>query len=399
MNDDLAAARTAFEECVEAYVAERRASLQSFARAEFSVRSTLIRVQRTARKDLLRHPVNLLCAVVALTTRKAASLADKLGFDWLARLLFRVPLPLSTDYQVEVQAAVVGRWLGLVDEANPLRALFAADPRIIQASAKYPELTTRLAGTDRLKQKLRGPLISYVENRTTLLDLAASSVSLGAASWVFGDSGLSPAQMVNRLAGRHANEQAASHFFLGKSAGKVFHNLFPVEPTSWEIVLSSLVIFMGLSAMTIAVVLLTDPLLLRLRSSEQQLLKLLEAFSQKLLLDVRGELALIESGAAQPLAVKSRTDRVLEQASHLAELTTDTLGRTSRAMWQAAQPRVQEGLALAQSSSLRLWRWFMRLPLRVRLVTCSVLALFIASSFMVRHEGKGARAAKSSHRR
>ena len=45
--------------------------------------------------------------MASLTIRKAASLADKLGFEWLARTLFKVPLPLSTDYQSQVQQAVV----------------------------------------------------------------------------------------------------------------------------------------------------------------------------------------------------------------------------------------------------------------------------------------------------
>ena len=389
---DLSPVRAAFEEAVEAYVIERRARLPTFIANEFGPRATYERVRHTARYDLWKHPVNLLLAVASLTARKVASLSDKLGFEWFARLLYRIPLPIPTDYQASVQQSVVTDWLELGDEANPLRAKLAADPRVRDASLAYPELTTALTATQKLRKQLRIPLIGYVENRTTVMDLAASGTTLFAAWAIFGESGLSPADMVNRLAGTHANTQAANHFFLGHGAGRAFHKLFPVEPTSWEIVLSALVIFLGLSALTIAVVLLSDPLLKKLGSHHRQLDKLLEAFSSRLLLDVRLELKAIETPSEAKVVVPSNVaERVLETASHLATLTQVGLQRTgvqAKAFWQGAQPHVVQGLRLARGQSAALWRRFLGLPPKWRLGVVVVVALFVVSVAMVRVQGK-----------
>lgn len=390
VTEQLSSVRAAFEDVVETYVKERRAALPEFITRELGLVATFNRVRSTAPKDVWRHPINMLLAVASLTIRKAASLADKLGFEWLARTLFKVPLPLSTDYQSQVQQAVVASWLGLADEANPLRAMLSSDPRIQDALVTYPHLTTALCGTDKLRKQLRLPLIGYVENRTTLIDLGSSGSTLLAASIVFGDSGLSPSQMVSRLAGNRANDQAASGFFLGRGAGKVFHKLFPVEPTSWEILLSSMVIFLGLSLLTIAVVLLTDPLLAKLGSHQRQLEKLLDSFTARLLLDVRMELRAIENPSAVPAPNVHVADRLLESASHLAALTQTTLQRTSRAVWEGAQPHLVHGLHVAKGQSIALFHRFMRLPIKWKMGIVGVMALFVVSAVMVRVQGKAA---------
>lgn len=234
------------------YIAERRRRVDGFVLRHFSVPGTLALLRRTFVKDLAKYPINFFLALPFLVVKNVADWLEMLGWDQLSQVLERLPVPLKTEHQATIERLVVDELLELAP--GPARDCLAQ------------------------------PLKTYRASRLTVLDGLNSGATLLAAYMLFGDSSISPYAMGDRLAREQAKRDSAASFFLGRSAGSVFYGVFPPHPSFWQICLATGTVVLGLGALATSMSMIADPLLQLGGVHKRQLLRLLDAFEDRLLL-------------------------------------------------------------------------------------------------------------------
>jgi hypothetical protein len=240
---------------IESYVDQRRQQLDSFIADHFSCRGTLLVFWRTLKTDVVRHPINFVLSIPFLFLGKTASWLEKLGWYAAAKILNRVPLRLRTAFENAREEQVVVGLLGLSDERKELR------------------------------QPLATPIHAFMATRAAILDLASGGLTIAVAYSFFGSGTLSPYEMAQQLATSSAREEAASHFALGRGIGSALYHLFPPQPTVFQILTSSGLMFLLLGALTALLNVFSDPLQKSLGILRRQLNRLLDGCEESLLLD------------------------------------------------------------------------------------------------------------------
>jgi hypothetical protein len=238
---------------IERYIEERRQRLDAFVAQHFSFAGTLARFRRTFVKDIARYPINFLLSLPSLFAKQVAEWLEMAGWEQGTRLLERMPLPLKTAAQLEVERAIIGELLELTPD----------DPRF---------------------KLLADPFRSFRGARLALLDSASGGMALLAAYLAFGDSRLSPYDMGTKLARAQARRDAASGFFLGRGLGSAFYGVFPPHPTTFQVFGATALVVLMLGALATMTHLFSDPLQQMAGVHRRQLMKMLNAFEDKMLL-------------------------------------------------------------------------------------------------------------------
>ncbi|HSI04418.1 MAG TPA: DUF6635 family protein [Myxococcota bacterium] len=256
---------------IERYIEERRQLVDAFVARHFTLAGTVARFRRTFVKDIARYPINFLLSLPSLFVKQVADWLEMAGWDHGARLLERIPLPLKTVAQAEVERAVVEELL----ELPP-------------GDARLP--------------LLHDPFKSFRGSRLAILDAASSGLTLLLAFIVFGDSGLSPYAMGDKLARAQAKRDAASGFILGSGVGSAFYSVFPPHPTPLQVFGATAVVLLTLGMLGTLTHLFSDPLQQRAGIQRRQLLKLINAFGDKMILHARkgGAVPIVPTTAAAP---------------------------------------------------------------------------------------------------
>ncbi len=241
---------------IERYIAERRQRVDAFVARHFGFAGTLARFRRTFVKDIARYPINFLISLPSLFVKQIADWMEMAGWEHGVRLLERIPLPLKTAAQTEVERAVT------------------------------EELLELAPGDSRL-DLLKDPFKTFRGARLSILDAASSGLTLLAAFFVFGDSGLSPYAMGDKLARAQAKRDAASGFVLGSGIGSAFYSVFPPHPTPFQVIAATTLVVVALGVLGTLTHLMSDPLQQMAGVHRRQLLKLIGGFEDKMLLHAR----------------------------------------------------------------------------------------------------------------
>ncbi len=256
------------DDAVEAYLAACRQRVDAFAQRTFSLAGTLGIMRRTFAKDLVKYPINFFLAVPSLVVKTVADWLNALGWDQLARLVAKLPVPLETAFERAIERAVVHDLLQAPDD---------------------------------LQESLREPLAKYRAARSTILDGSNSGLTLLAAYLLFGDSSLSPYAMGDKIARDQARREGVSGFVLGRRAGSVFYDLFPAHPTAAQVWLAMTWVLLGLALLSIVTSLLTNPLQQTVAVHRRQLLRLIDSFEERLYLRGRRGPVVVPAAKVEPV--------------------------------------------------------------------------------------------------
>ena len=241
---------------IERYCEERRRRVDAFVERHFSFAGTFARFRRTFVKDIARYPINFLLSIPSLFVKQVADWLEMAGWDHGVRLLERLPVPLKTAAQTEVERAILEELLEL-PEGDPRRPL------------------------------LHDPFKVFRGSRLAILDAASSGITLLAALVAFGDSGLSPYAMGDKLARAQAKRDAASGFILGSGIGSAFYSVFPPHPTTFQVVAATAMVVLALGVLGTLTHLFSDPLQQKVGVHRRQLTKLINGFEDKMVLQAR----------------------------------------------------------------------------------------------------------------
>lgn len=264
----------ALEECVQHYIASRRERVPSFVNRHFSLPETLQIQKKTFLKDVFYNPVNSLWSIPYLTLKKIFETLDKQGLRQWSHFFTKVPSGLKTGYQKDIEHLVAEELLqwrgGNKIVHNELSRQMHANPILKEALFENTEIM--FAANVEFSEVLE----TYSSSRASIADLAGSVLTL-IVGWIyFGDKSLGILGIGQRIAGRMAKDKAASNFFLGKNVGSSFYNLFPPQPTTSQIFLSTLAVGFMLTVFCLIASALFDPLRKKLGLQEKRLIALLD---------------------------------------------------------------------------------------------------------------------------
>lgn len=262
---------------IERYIARCRQRIPSFVNASFSLQQTW-RLQRpTLWFDLACAPINSAWALPHLAIQKVAEAAEKLGYAQLARWGKRVPPGIKTGHQREIEGRICRDLLEWDREPSP-----ASLPQgFLRELEAVPSLRTRFerASTGTLVDLLR----KFSSGRALVSDLAGTLVTLALSWLLMGTTSVSLRGLAEGVARRSAHDRAASRFFLGRKAGSAFYNVFPPAVHESSIWIALVVLLAVLTAVGMAVTILSDPVRKSLGFHRNRLEVLLDEMERELI--------------------------------------------------------------------------------------------------------------------
>jgi hypothetical protein len=130
-------------------------------------------------------------------------------------------------------------------------------------------------------------LDAFSADRASAADLASAGATLFAGWAIFGNGALGALDMGDRYARRMAHHNAASHFFLGRKVGNVFYNIFPQEPSHFQVFEATATVLLGVSILSLIIHAVIDPVHQSVGLHRKKMTDFVDALEQRLLLNVR----------------------------------------------------------------------------------------------------------------
>ncbi len=278
----------AIEECVAQYISERRNQIPEFVAGHFSLKETIEIQKRTFLRDVLANPLNSLWSIPYLTLKKIVETLDKQGVRQFTHLFLKIPAGIKTGYQDEIEQIVAQDFL----QWNSRSA--SENNLLLQLLQDHSDLKKTLFTDQKIKltytAEFREVLDHYSATRASIADLAGSLLTV-IVGWIyFGDKTLGILGIGDRIARRMAKDKAASQFFLGKGMGSKYYTLFPPQPTSSQILVSTIAVGVLLTFMSLIASALSDPLRKKLGLQEKKLHALLDDLETILLVQYKRRL-------------------------------------------------------------------------------------------------------------
>ena len=278
----------AFEECVNQYIADRKEHIIPFVKRHFSLQQTIAIQKQTFLRDVFANPLNSLWSIPYLTLKKIIETLDKQGWRQFTIHFSKIPSGIKTGYQKEIETIVANeflRWSSDGDiQANELLKIMHAHPILKKTLFSETEIVLPV------NLEFCEVLENYSSSRASVADLAGSLLTLAAGWLYFGDKSLGILGIGDRLARRMAKDKAASQFFLGKGIGSSFYTMFPPQPTSSQIFLSTLTVGALLTVVSLIASALSDPLRKKMGLHERKLNALLDDLETNLLVHFKRRL-------------------------------------------------------------------------------------------------------------
>ncbi|UTF59344.1 DUF6635 family protein [Gilvimarinus sp. DA14] len=260
----------AIDRGIAQYFAQRRDAIPLFVCQHFRYPGAWSTNRRALGWDLLRAPLNLLWAPFYLLSQLLAWLLHQAGLNSVARLLRKMPSGLQTQVQAYLMAQTQRQLLGLGDGASPLRDAIA---QTIVADENLGRLSTEQE--QHLHKALVDALSQYALTRTATADIGNTLVATIAGAFTlqkFTPGGLAIGAV---LAGVVANRLAVADFFLGPWLGSWYYALFPAEPETALLVLSTASVMALFAVFACFSGLISDPLQALLGIHQRRLEKML----------------------------------------------------------------------------------------------------------------------------
>jgi hypothetical protein len=230
--DDQALARAAVADGARRYFAERRARIDAFVDANFSLAGTL-RLHRAALGwDILRAPVNLSLAAPQILLQLAAR-ALRGRAPRLSRLLAR-PILLRTAVSREIEWRLHTQFLELpfrqegrqFDEDALTRAILAA-PAVAEMVAAAEAAIGQHGQDPAFRARLQRAMGEYGVTRAAAAEITTGLVSLGGGALTLHKLTPGAATLGPALAASLAQQTAIGAFPLGGWLGAIWYGWFP----------------------------------------------------------------------------------------------------------------------------------------------------------------------------
>ena len=235
-------------------------------------------------KDLLSNLVNTLWAIPYLSIRKVLEGLDKVGMEFAAGLLSKIPKSIKTEFQKEMERSIQSDFFGLRTELGERSDLAVILEHQADLKASMPGLELKVL-IQEAEADIHQVVADFCTTRNGFTDLAASSGLVLVARRFFNDSSLNIIGISKRWAGQWARKDATSHFLLGPKLGKLYYQYAPAPPaSSKEIFLATIYSIVILALFSTIVNILSYPVQNKLGFQKKQFQKLIQAVEDKLLL-------------------------------------------------------------------------------------------------------------------
>ncbi len=263
------------ETATRRYVEERRKRVDGFVARHFSVRASWQRLRETFLKDVGRHLFNFVFAIPALTARKVGTWLEKLGWDALAARLLDLPLSLKPTSEKQVETLVTSELLGESDKQHAYQNAVYLDPELRALAPLSPALR-KIVSTDHFFERLHRPMKELTGARWTIFQALSSAMLLLGARVLFGETGFDVYAIGNKVAATQLRKEKSSSFFLGERAGSVFYDIFPPDPSAFQVFTAITVLIVGCAVASALLSVILEPLQLAAGVQRRQLHKLLD---------------------------------------------------------------------------------------------------------------------------
>jgi len=231
-------ALAAVEAGTRAYFNDRRARVDEFVTAHFSLLGTL-RLHRVALGwDIAKAPLNLSLALPQILMQLAGKVASSLGASRLASVLAR-PILLRTAVARQIEWLVNTELLqlpfvqdGRASARDALAESILAQPSVTLAMQAALEEIGRHGEDPAFQARLGRAMAEYGVSRAAAAEITTGLLSLGAGAVTRGKVTPGAVSIGPALAALMAQQAAVASFPLGGWLGGVWYGLFPVGPSA-----------------------------------------------------------------------------------------------------------------------------------------------------------------------
>jgi hypothetical protein len=235
---DRTQAMAAVEAGARAYFASRRARVQPFVDAHFSLGGTLKLHRAALGWDIARAPLNLTLAVPQIAMHLGASAAGALGATRAAAVLRR-PILLRTAVAQELAWLIHTELLEVPfaqgareSRVDALSAAILAQPAVQDAVGAALLEIGRHGEDPAFRARLAAALDTYGLSRSAAAEITTGLMNLGAGAVAVNKVTPGAATLGPALAGIMAHQTAVSAFPLGAWLGSAWYGFFPVLPSA-----------------------------------------------------------------------------------------------------------------------------------------------------------------------
>ncbi|MCP8899813.1 DUF6635 family protein [Gilvimarinus xylanilyticus] len=267
----------AIEAGISAYFDGCRGRVPGFVRKHFALPGAWHTNRRALGWDLVRAPLNLLWAPVYILSQILAWLCGRLKLGPLARLLRRFPSGMQTQVQTYLMARTQSQLLEVSDGRQPLRAAIAQS---ILSRESLDDLS--LEQERQLQAALMDALPQYALTRTASADI--SNTLLATLAGAFTLQKFTPGALAigAALAGILAQQMAVAEFILGPWLGHWYYTLFPVQPATELVLLSTASTMVLLAVFACFSGLISDPFQAYTGIHQRRLVRMLNGLERDL---------------------------------------------------------------------------------------------------------------------
>lgn len=281
------AARRVVDAAVQRYFEARRAKVDAFVDAHFTLAGSLGLHRKAVGLDLVRAPANVALMVPLVGLKLSALAARRLGAreaaEWLSE---RNPL-LRTAVDREIEWLIHGELLELpFDDGDrklsrdALAEEVLSDPDLIEAM-KDPLLAIgRRADAEGLRERMTDTLESYAGTRAAAAELAGAIVNIGAGAFALNQFTPTAISLGPSLAAILAQHLAVSSFPLGSTIGGLWYGVFPAAPSTLMVGVTTGGLVAGMSVATAFAGVVMDPLQRALGIHRRRLTRMLDTLER-----------------------------------------------------------------------------------------------------------------------
>ncbi|HEX3350562.1 MAG TPA: DUF6635 family protein [Acetobacteraceae bacterium] len=231
-------ARDAVADGARRYFAARRAKVDPFVDAHFSLRGTFAIHRNAIGWDIVKAPANLTLAAPQVGLRLGATLAEKAGARGLARFMRR-PIIFETAVAREIAWLIHTELLEVPyrdkDRAATRDALAEAilgSPLVEAAVAHALAEIGRRGGDPAFREQLQHAMGEYAVSRAAAAEITTGLLTLSSGAIALHKLTPGAATLGPALAGVFAQQAAVASFPLGAGLGGVWYGLFPAAPSA-----------------------------------------------------------------------------------------------------------------------------------------------------------------------
>lgn len=282
-------AREAVDAGIATYFAQRRAMVDGFADANFSL-SGAFRLHRAALGwDVLRAPANLSLALPQVLLHATRQAAGKLGAGRLARALEGRSLLLKTAVVREVEWRIMTQLLelpfsqaGRESRRDALAETILAGPHVTaRVQATLAAIAAHAADGD-LRARLETSVASYAETRAAAAEITTGLLTLSSGAVTLQKLTPGAVTLGPALATALAQQAAVASFPLGSGLGGVWYGMFPAAPSAGLVLGLTGGLMLTVAAAAAFAGLVADPVQYGLGLHQRRLRRMLDALERQM---------------------------------------------------------------------------------------------------------------------